>query len=52
MAGLAKAPWTSTGRIVRVASRTAAPARATTSERSLPQMRATTTEISTVSAIN
>jgi hypothetical protein len=52
MAGLAKAACTSTGRMVRVASNTAAPESATMSERTLPQISAETTTARTASAMS
>ena len=51
IAGLAKAPSTSTGRMVRVTSRMAAPVSATTSERILPQISAAMTPSSTASTM-
>ena len=52
IAGLAKAPCTSTGRTTPVISRTAAPASATTSARTLSQISAATTAASTASVIS
>ncbi len=49
-AGLAKAPWTSTGRITPISSRAAAADSAATSERILPWIRTPTTTTRTASA--
>ena len=51
IAGLAKAPYTSTGRTTPDISSTAAPARATTSARTLSQISAATTAVRTASVI-
>ena len=49
IAGLPKAPWTSPGRTAPLTSSTAAPAKATTSERTRSQISMATTTANTAS---